>query len=498
MNDLQKLKIVCQDLSILYVEDEDKLRREMFVYLSKFFRQVNTAMNGKEGLKKYQQDRCDMIITDISMPQLNGLDMSQEIKLTNKNQKILIASAYSDSNILLRAIKMGIDGYILKPFDFRQINEAIYKIAIAIEESKQNEIYKNRLLGLVEIKTKEIQALHEEKIKNYKDTLYTLVDLVGQRDAYTEGHSRRVAKYCKLIATALGMSEKDISDIYEAGILHDIGKIAIPDKILLKPGALSDMEYSIMKKHVNIGCEVLSQSPLFEKISQIIKIHHERLDGSGYPDGLKGDDINLSGNIIAVADSFDAMTTNRIYKARKSVSEALSELNSLSGISFDRKVVDCALKVLKDMKIDTQINQMPKSDIEKERFAYFYKDQLTQVYNKSYLDLILNKNRFTSFYKKLHIYYLKNFTLYNKLYSWEKGDEFLKKIASIVSEKHDEDLVFRIQGDDFIVISAKDYECFDDVKQLCAKNSLECRHIVFDIEKDKINSFERLQKLTSL
>lgn len=498
MDDIVELKKACESFSVLYVEDEEKLGKSVFQYLSKFFKTVKWAFDGKKGLEIYTKEHFDIVITDIHMPCMNGLDMSTKIKEINPKQRIIIVSAYSDVNNFITSIKIGIDGYIIKPFKYPQINEVLFKVANIISSEQENELFKTKLLEMVKTKTDEVKYLEQEKTKNYKDALYTLVDLIEQRDAYTGGHSNRVAKYCKKIAQKLNMSEKEIDEIYEAGVLHDIGKIAIPDSVLLKPGKLSDLEYSLIKKHVNIGYKILVKSPMFERISKIVKLHHERLDGSGYPDGLKGEQISLSGSIMAVADSFDAMTTSRIYKAKRSVSEALDELKLLGGDLFDKKVVECALEVLKDIKIDSEANQLPKDDIEKQRFAYFYKDQFTQAYNKNYLDLILTKNRFSSFYKKAHVIFLKNFNFYNKLHSWEGGDELLKKIANMLVQNHSEDLIFRIQGDDFVVLSEKDSKNFDDVLQLCAKNSLECKSVTFDIKKENIKSFEDFKKLINL
>ncbi len=493
MNKLEELKQICKDFTVLYAEDEEKLRDKVGVYLSKFFKLVDTVKNGLDGLKTYKKNHYDIVITDISMPKLDGLEMSAEIKNIDKNQKIIIVSAYSDSVKFLKSIKIGIDGYILKPFEYTQINEVIYRVANALKESKENEIYRDRLLELVQVKTKEAKQLEEEKYKNYKDALYTLVDLIEQRDAYTGGHSNRVASYCKLIAKELKMSKKEIDDIYEAGILHDIGKIAIPDSVLLKPGKLNDVEYSLIKKHVEIGYSVLVKSPMFKDIAKIIKEHHERMDGSGYPDGLKGDEISLSGMIMAVADSFDAMTTKRIYQAKKTPLEALAEIKSLSGIKYESRVVDAMLVALKDVEIEQNIDQLPTNEMEKERFSYFYKDQLTQVYNKNYLDLILNQNSFANLYQILNMLFLKNFNAYNKKYGWLEGDLFLKKVTEVLIRNYPDALVFRIQGDDFVVLNHK-YIDFKEVYEVCRENFIGCSHIQINLEETDITSIKSLER----
>ena len=492
MDRLEELRQICKELRVLYVEDDEMLRRRVSSYLSKLFKLVDVAKDGQEGLDRYKSNPCDIVITDISMPKLNGLDMSYEIKNINKNQKIIIVSAYSDSENFLRTIKMGIDGYILKPFDYTQINEIIYKVANALKESKENDMFKRRLLEMVDEKIQEVKKLEKTKEDNYKHTLYTLVDLIEQRDAYTGGHSQRVANYCKMIGEQLGMDKKEIGDIYEAGILHDIGKIAIPDNVLLKPGKLNDIEYRLIKKHVEIGYGVLSKSPMFMTVSQIIKEHHERIDGSGYPDGLIGDELSLSGKIMAVADSFDAMTTTRIYQAKKSPLEALGELKSLGDIKFDKRVVDAAFVVLKDVKIEQSVSQLPANEMEKERFSYFYKDQLTKVYNKNYLDLILNQENISDTYQILNILFLKHFSAYNKKYGWIAGDVFLKNVAKILVKDYPKALIFRIQGDDFVVFCNEEID-FASIYEACKKSSVVCEYIQINLKNNNLTSMKALE-----
>ncbi len=492
MNNFEKLKLACENFTVLYVEDEDKLREKVWIYLSKFFKKVDEASNGEEGLEKYKNSHYDIVMTDISMPKLNGLQMSQKIKEIEKYQKIIIISAYSDTENFIESIKIGVDGYILKPFRYEQMNEVLYKTTNDLIRAKENEMFKEKLLQLVEIKTQETKELALEKTQNYKDTLYTLVDLIEQRDTYTGGHSNRVAKYCQLIAKQLKLQKQKIEDIYEAGILHDVGKIAIPDTVLLKPGKLTDIEYSLIQKHVDIGYKILKKSPMFKKIANIIKQHHERIDGSGYPDGLKGDEISLCGKIMAVADSFDAMTTSRIYQAKKTPNEALEEIKSLVGSSFDKRVVDAVLIALKNVKVEQKTDQTPLSEMEKERFSYFYKDQLTQVYNANYLDLILNQNIFTHYYQKIHVIFLKNFNGYNKKHGWRGGNVFLQKVSEKLSKNYVNNLVFRIHGDDFVVLGPQNVD-FKDIYKLCAKSSMDCSHDEINLDKENINSLNSLE-----
>lgn len=450
---LNDLKEVTKGLSVLYVEDEDTLRKSVEIFLSKIFGRVESAANGKEGLELYLKSDYDLVITDINMPYMNGIKMASNIKEKSSEQNIIIISAHSEIDSFIKSIQVGIDGYILKPIDFDQMNLVLYKVALKINRFKENEYYKAHLEELVEQKVDEIKSLNKIKANNYKKTLYALIDIIERRDTYTGGHSQRVAKYSKMIAEHLGFTKKECKEIYQAGILHDIGKVAIPDSVLLKPNRLTPIEYSLIKKHVDIGYEMLKNIPMFTSLADIVQSHHEKYDGSGYPNGLKKEQIPQSAQIMAIADAFDAMTTSRIYKGRKSVQSAIEELKELGDVHYSKELVNKSIEVLKDLQIDESINQLPSDELEKERFSFFYKDQITAAFNKSYLDLILLQNSYNHVYSKLYFIEFNNFNEYNKKFGWEKGDDFLKTIAEYLNKKDEDSLVFRVQGDDFVILS---------------------------------------------
>ncbi len=312
------------------------------------------------------------------------------------------------------------------------------------------------LFGMLIILFARIKAKNilDNKIKNYEQHIFSLVNIIEKRDAYTAGHTQRVAKYAKLIAKEMGFLEDQIDDIYRACMLHDIGKISIPDSILLKPGKLTPLEYEIIKEHVSISYELLSSVDIYKDIAEIIRYHHERYDGSGYPNGLKEDEIPLMSHIMIVADAFDAMTTNRIYKSKKSVALAIKELQNLSGKYFHQDVVNSAVIVLSDIEVDNDITQTPRTKIEKERFSYFYKDQITQVYNKNYLEFVLASDYSHEFgVKYINSIYLHNFTQYNRVHGWGKGDTLLREFAQTLNTISYDKLVFRVYGDDFVILN---------------------------------------------
>lgn len=452
MISLLKLKELTKNFCVLYVEDDLSIHATMINYLNKFFLKVLSANNGVEGLEQYKKEKFDIVITDINMPKMNGIEMLKEIKAIDENQAVLITSAHSESKFMVSAIKMGIDGYIIKPFDFDQLNHELYKISEKLKKFAENEQYKNHLQELVEQKRSEISDMLKFQIDNYEQTLISMVEMIEERDTYTAGHSKRVAMYSKMIAKEMGYSEEECVLIYQAGILHDIGKIATPDAVLLNPKNLNNIEYKLIQEHVSVSYRVLEKIPMFNSMAEIVYSHHERYDGNGYPRGLKANEVLPLARIMIVADAFDAMTTNRIYKARKTVNEALNELIRFKEKQFHPEVVDIALSLLKDVEVDEKINQFPTTRIERERFAYFYKDTLGDIYNQNYLDVVLMKNSYEQEFKYLNIFYLNHFYEYNKKYSWKEGDVLLGQFANCLGEYFKDSMVFRVFGDDFVTL----------------------------------------------
>ncbi len=302
-----------------------------------------------------------------------------------------------------------------------------------------------------------------------------------------------------MIARELSFSKENIDDIYRACMLHDIGKISTPDSILLKPGKLTNLEYEIIKEHVVVSYNLLNKVDIYKDIAEIIRHHHEHYDGSGYPQGLKGDEIPIMSQIMTVADSFDAMTTNRIYKPRKSVKEAIYELNQLSGKQFNGDIVKATTIALKDINVEMSITQQPKTKIEKERFSYFYRDQVAGVYNKDYLELILSYNHIDEFNMRcIYAIYLHNFNQYNKKFGWANGDKLLQRFAKRLDSINTTDLVFRIHGDDFVILNTKHYdmqEHLEILEEILHETGVTIAYKHFDLHKDSIKNIDDLEKL---
>jgi len=500
MNTSEQLKFLREtgsSITVLYVEDDLKLREEMQQYLGKVFPALVVCSDGLEGLDVYKNSSFDIVITDIMMPKMTGIEMLSEIKKINPLQEMMITSAYTESEYLLEAIKLGIDAYILKPVQHVQIIEVLYKTVFKIMQTRENKEYRQQLEMLVDMKVKACRTLENEKIDNYEKTLLGLIKMVERRDSYTAGHSQRVAEYSKQIAIEMNYPSEQCDLIYRAGLLHDIGKIATPDNILLKPGHLDSLERELIKEHVNVGVDMLSEIPMFDDIVPIIKSHHERYDGGGYPQKIAGDEIHELGKIMIVADAFDAMTTNRIYKARKSVEEALAEIESLSALQFDPAIVPYARKALQNLKVQEQITQLPANILEEERFAYFYRDPVTGFYNQRYLDVVLLKNSYSHLYRCVNVVSLHQFREYNDAYGWEKGDKLLRDIAEAIRERFSGLTLFRLHANDFVILGQVHQEFSDEMfekSELLTKNSLTCSHFHLDINENRILSLSDLEE----
>ncbi|MDH3327793.1 MAG: HD domain-containing protein [Desulfobulbaceae bacterium] len=372
-----------------------------------------------------------------------------------------------------------------EPEEKEMLDELAGDIGFAIDSFRQREV---------------VAKLTAERTANYEETIFSFVGMIEQRDTYTAGHTERVAHYCELIAREMGIEHEQIKKVYKAAILHDIGKIATPDSVLLKPGKLTSLDYDLIKLHACAGYEMLSNIDMYKDLAVIIRHHHERHDGTGYPDGLQGDEIPLLSRIMVVGDAFDAMTTNRIYKVRKEIPESLAELKSLSGTQFNPDVVQVAVKVLADVKVSTDINQLPVTNLEKKRFSYFFNDKLTGLYNEDYLKIILN-NLDLNHYTCMHMLHLQNVPEYNKRHGWARGNLFFKEFAAELQACFSDSLVFRAYGNDFAIIS-KGHRALDG-KRINSLASIVGTIIEVDVHhcdllRTKVYSIDKLEKMEIL
>lgn len=309
--------------------------------------QVKSFSEPLEALMYVLQNQIDMILIDYMMPNLNGLDFIEEYRKKIKNVPIvMITAAGDDENIHKRAFELGANDFLSKP-----VNSVVFKARIInLLTNYQNQI-------LLEDKAKLLEKEVEKATKNLLDREHETLIILGKtaeyKDPETASHVARVAYYSKLLAKGYGLNEKEQDILFYAAPFHDLGKIGIEDKILLKPARLTPEEFEIMKNHPKIGYEILknSQSEYLQAGAIIALTHHEKINGSGYPNGLKDDDIHIFGRIVAIADVFDALTSFRPYKQAWSFEDAVKYLQEKSGKEFDTKLVEIFINNLDEVAI---------------------------------------------------------------------------------------------------------------------------------------------------
>jgi len=284
------------------------------------------------------------------------------------------------------------------------------------------------------------------------EVLKMLNTILEEKDSYTADHCKRVACYSSEISSMLSLTKEEQMTAYHVGLLHDIGKILTPEVILLKPKKLTKKEFMVIQKHVIDSERIVSSIASFKPYLPLIRHHHEHYNGWGYPDRLKQEEIPLISRILCVADSFDAMTTNRIYKTRKTHSQAIDELNRCKGKQFDPHVVEASIAFFETFNDVSPTNQLPESFVQEERFAFFYKDNITKAYTSDYLNYFLTNAQKRAQFSCCYLIELHHTQNYNEQYGWKVGNNLLKEITARLRVLFQDALIFRVFGDDFILL----------------------------------------------
>lgn len=289
-----------------------------------------------EAIERVKVEHFDLMLLDFIMTPYHGDQVVEEIRKFNKDLYILLLTGHKDLAPPLETIKrLDIQGYCEKSDKFDQL---ILLVESGIKAVAQ--------MNLIRDINDELKDTYDKLQKAYMESIETLRFTVEAKDTYTRGHSDRVSKYSVLLGERLGLSEEDINTLRIGGLFHDIGKIGVPDSILLKESKLTDDEYSEIKNHPSIGSHILSNATIFQDVLPIVKHHHERYDGNGYPGKLKGEEIPYLARIAAIADSFDAMTSRRTYRDSLSLDIVKSEFEKCKGTQFDPKYTDAFLDIL--------------------------------------------------------------------------------------------------------------------------------------------------------
>ena len=321
---------------IIGVDDEEGILDSLRVLLENSNYEFIGVTNPVEAIEKVRQEHFDLMLLDFMMTPLHGDEVVEEIRKFNKELYILLLTGHKDLAPPLETIKrLDIQGYCEKSDKFDQL---ILLIESGIKSVKQMDEIKQI--------NEKLEDSKEQLEQAYLDMIQTLRYTVEAKDSYTRGHSDRVSEYSVLIGEKLGLSEEQIKTLRIGGLFHDIGKIGIPDSILLKPAKLTDDEYSQIKNHPSIGAHILGNATIFKEIIPIVKHHHEKYDGNGYPSRLKGEEIPYMARIAAVADTFDAMTSRRSYRGPIDIEHVKEEIKRCEGTQFDPQIAEAFLDIL--------------------------------------------------------------------------------------------------------------------------------------------------------
>lgn len=327
---------------ILAVDDEVGILDSLRVFLSKAGYTFVGVTNPLEAIEKVRTEHFDLMLLDFLMTPIHGDQVVEEIRKFNKDLYILLLTGHKALAPPLDTIKrLDIQGYCEKSDKFDQL--------LLLIESGIKAVSQMQLIKKI---NDELKTTYDKLESAYMETIEILRFTVEAKDAYTRGHSDRVSAYSVLIGEALGLSEDDLKTLKIGGLFHDIGKIGIPDSILLKTDKLDDEEYSEIKNHPAIGAHILSNATIFKDIIPIVKHHHERFDGHGYPGKLKGEEIPYLARIATVADSFDAMTSKRSYRDSLPIDVVKEEIKKNSGTQFDPEIAEVFLKILDEQPED--------------------------------------------------------------------------------------------------------------------------------------------------
>src|SRR5689334_12658068 len=347
---------------ILIVDDEAEITEILADLLSEDYECLR-AGSAEQALAELRDGQFHLVISDITMPGMSGLEMIPHVKAISPDTVVVMISGMQTVESAIGALRLGAFDYLMKPFDLRQV-EAVVKRALEHHElvvAKQR--YENHLEELVEQRTAELDRALNSLEESYRSTLKALTSALETRDSETHGHSERVVTYSLRLGREYGLNAQEMKALEFGSLLHDIGKIGVPDAILRKPAKLNEEEWERMREHPLHGQQILRGIQFLEGAARVVAQHHEKWDGSGYPFGLKAEEIDICARIFAVADAFDAITSDRVYRKAQSYDAAAKELDDWADRQFDPKVVAAFHRVPKeDWEELHRISLLPKQD----------------------------------------------------------------------------------------------------------------------------------------
>jgi putative two-component system response regulator len=338
-----------QKRTVLVVEDDASMQKVLSLSMQKMGHDYAIAKNGREALHLLEGGDVspDAILLDIRMPVMSGLVALPRIRDILPTVPVIMLTAFGDLETGLAAMKAGAFDYLVKPSSLEKIREALERafsyreiVEMKAEEERKREQHRIDLEKQVESNYQELGDVYGKLKKMNLQTAYALAETIEAKDRYTQGHCERVRWLSSLIGKTMRLPDEEIEQLEYAALLHDIGKIGIPDSILNKEGPLDERERQIIRMHPIIGAQILSTVEFFKRAAAAVRHHHERWDGKGYPDGVEGERIDHLARIISLADTLDAMATSRPYRTALSFDDCLLEIHSMRGTQFAPEVVD--------------------------------------------------------------------------------------------------------------------------------------------------------------
>jgi putative nucleotidyltransferase with HDIG domain len=326
--------------SVLVVDDDPAAAKLVSLYLDGTPFRCTTAQNAAEALRLMEVERFAAVISDFGMPGMSGLELLRQTKRRFPHTAFILATGVDDLGVAVESMRCGADDYLVKPLHDQAVLASLERAVRKQNLELQLQNYREKLESLVGERTQQLSQAMKALQDSYEETLQALGRAIDLRDGETAGHSWRVCRYSLKIAAVIRFSENECQNLARAAYLHDIGKLGVPDKILLKPGALSKQEWTVMRQHVEIGFNLLKAIPFLTEAAEIVFAHHEHFDGSGYPRGLSGGRIPLGARIFSVADAFDAITTDRVYRPAASMLAAREIILRRAGTQFDPAIVE--------------------------------------------------------------------------------------------------------------------------------------------------------------
>ena len=444
---------------ILLVDDDPVNLKRAQLILAKEGYGIAATLSGKQALQFLEKNRPDIILLDINMPEMDGFEVLECIKARDewKDIPVIFLTADNDQETEVRGLRAGALDFVTKPFMEDIVKQRVKHLVELDHLQKQLKEEVARQTAKAEERRKQVEEMSFQ-------TVHALADAIDAKDSYTKGHSARVAEYSIALAEELGWTHDEINDLKYVALLHDIGKIGVPDAVLNKPGKLTEVEYSVIKSHTTTGAEILKSITTVVGAVQVARHHHERYDGTGYPDHLKGEDIPIMARVVCIADAYDAMNSKRIYRNSMSKDYIREELLKCSGTQFDPNMVEAFVKVLDEGKLDEYVEnnvriQMAEnsaallSQVMKSAFDSGYSshtDALTGLPLRAIAEQKI-KAEMKECDGTLFLVDLDNLKKVNDIYGHTHGDTVLRHIGDVLAAYSDAGVAARLGGDEFLL-----------------------------------------------